>query len=44
MKAKCANCGRSKYEHHDHDHITLSDYWGRCPFGDCGNFKPEQDA
>lgn len=40
----CKSCGLEQYQHVDHHHVSLVDRWGRCPFGDCGNYKPSEDV
>lgn len=35
----CVNCGRSRYEHFDHNHDYLvATYGGPCPFRDCDQY------
>lgn len=42
---QCKRCGMTRYEHIDHAHTVLS-LGGLlpCPFGDCAEFEPMQEA
>lgn len=35
----CQRCTQSWYSHNDHAHNLLTRTMGRCPFGDCGDYK-----
>lgn len=39
---RCKTCALTRYEHVDHDHRWLTVHNGRCPFGDCGYYEPEE--
>lgn len=36
---RCSECSIGSYGHRDHAHAALVAEQGRCPFGDCGEFK-----
>lgn len=41
---RCYACNLSWYEHRDHAHAELTKQHGRCPFGDCGEYRAARAA